>query len=212
MVLEHKPTNQGIRFIVGILIIAVSIYAFYISLAKKNSPELFLIPKTIQTLEYPCKTEPIGELTLCIPSDLAFSRDGDGLNVFSAQTRIRGTIRVVDELPQDKPWRESLHKPWIKQFIGDVDGMDTYDLMLKILEHKYNPTLMGVKAQLIPPWMKNNDQARILIPEGSNALLFYTPSQFMGLVFSGSDIIILSFDGYMDEVLAASIMNSAESI
>jgi hypothetical protein len=212
MVLERKPTNQGIRFILGICIIAISIYAFYISLAKKNSPELFLIPETIQTREYPCKTAPIGDFTLCIPSDLAFSHDGAGLEVFSSQTRIRGTIQVVDELPQEKPWRESLHKPWIKQFIGDVDGMDTFVLMRRILEYRYNPTLMGVKAKLIPPWMKNNEQARIIIPEGRNALLFYTQTQFMGLIFSGQEIIILSFSGYMDEVLAASIMDSIEAI
>ena len=212
MVLELKPANQGIRFIAGICIIAVSIYAFYIGLAKKNSPELFLLPETIQSREYSCKTAPIEDFTLCIPSDLAFSHDGAGLDVFSAQSKIRGTIQVVDELPQEKPWRESLRKPLIKQFIGDIDRMDSFTLMLNILEHRYNPTLMGFKAQLIPPWMKNNEQARIIIPDGRNALLFYTQSQFMGLIFSGQDIVILSFVGYMDEVLAASIMDSIESM
>ncbi len=211
MVLEPRPNNQGIRFIVGICIIAVSIYAFYISLAKKNSPELFIIPEAIQSREYPCKVVAIADYTLCIPSDLSFTESEAGLEVFSAQTRIRGTIQVVDELPQEKPWRESLHKPLIKQFIGDVEGMDTFELMKRILEHRYNPSLMGVKAKLIPPWMKNNEQARILIPQGRDALLFYTQSQCMGLIFSGQEIVILTFNGYMDEVLAVSIMASVKS-
>jgi len=211
MVLEPRPTNQGIRFIVGICIIAVSIYVFYISIAKKNSPELFIIPETIQTMEYPCEAASVDDYTLCIPYDLSYTESDAGLEVFSAQTRIRGTIQVVDELPQEKPWRESLHKPLIKQFIGDVEGMDTFELMKRILEHRYNPTLMGVKAKLIPPWMKNNKQARILIPQDREALLFYTQSQFMGLIFSGQEIVIFTFNGYMDEVLAVSIMASVKS-
>ena len=212
MVLKQKPSNQGIRFIVGICIIAVSIYIFYIALAKKNSPELFLMPETVQSREYPCETVHIGDFSLCIPSDLAFSQGKGGLEVYSAQTKIRGTILVMEKLPQEKPWRESLHKPLIKQFIGDVDSMDTFVLMRNILEHRYNPTLMGVKAKLIPPWMKHNEQARIIMPEGRQALLFYTPSQFMGLTFFGRNIVTLSFMGQMDKVLATSIMDSIESI
>lgn len=212
MVLKQRPTNQGIRFIVGICIIAVSIHIFYIALAKKNSPELFYLPMIVQPMEYPCNTKAVGNFSLCIPTGLNVSESPDGLEIFSAQKKIRGTVQVMDELPQEEPWRKSLHKPLIKTFLGDVEGTDTFDLMLKILEHRYNPALMGVKAKLIPPWMKNNEQAQILIPEGRKALLFYSQSQFVGLIFSGKQVVMLTFEGNMDKVLAVSIMDSLGAI
>ncbi len=48
-----------------------------------------------------------------------------------------------------------MKSPFMRVFIGDIDKMDTYELMVSILQHRYNPSLMGAKAALIPPWMKN---------------------------------------------------------
>jgi hypothetical protein len=212
MVLKNKPTNQGVRFIIGICIIAVSIYIFYIAMAKKNSPELFVLPADVAPREYACSQVLIGGHTVCIPSEINYSLGPPVIEIFSEKTKIRGTIQVMDELPLETKWRESLHTPLIQAFLGDIDSMNTFDLMKTILDRRYNPTLMGVKAELIPPWMNNNKQAAIIVPEGQQAIGFYTRSQFLGLVFSGQDIVMLSFVGYMDKVLAASIMRSVGTI
>lgn len=212
MVLKNKPTNQGIRFIIGICIIALSIYVFYIAMAMKNTPELFFLPEEVAPREYACSQLSIAGHTVCIPSQINYSPGPSTVEIFSEQKKIRGTIQILDELPLETEWRESLHTPLIQSFLGDVDAMNTFDLMKKILDRRYNPTLMGVKAELIPPWMKNNKQASIIIPEGQKAIGFYTRSQFLGLVFSGNEIVMLSFSGYMDKVLAASVMRSVDTI
>ena len=208
MVLRQKPTNQGARFLFGIGIIAISIYLFYIALAKNNSPELFIVPETISSQEYLCRTVIIGNYSLCIPEDLNLKQGTEGIEIFSAQKRIRGSIEVMKTLPKETQWRESLKNPLIKLFIKDMDDMDTFHLMLSILERKYNPSLMGAKAKLIPPWMKNNPRSAVIIPEGRNALIFYTPSQILGLMFSDKGIVMLSITGNIDKALAIGIMDS----
>lgn len=212
MVLKQRPTNQGIRFIIGVCIIAVSIYFFYISLARQNSPELFYLPVVIQPSDYPCTSETVGNFSICIPTGINVSASPNKLEIFSAQMKVRGTIQVMDELPQEGPWRKSLHKPLIKTFLGEVDTIDTYHLMLKILEHRYNPALMGAKVKLIPPWMKNGEQPQIIIPEGSNALLFYTQSQLLGMIFSGHQVIVLTVEGHLEKSLAVGIIHSLRAI
>ena len=54
---------------------------------------------------------------------------------------------------------------------------------IAILQHRYNPTLMGAKATLIPPWMKNANRARILTLTEDKGLVFYTPIQSLGFMF-----------------------------
>jgi len=212
MVLKSKPTNQGLRFILGISIIAVSIYLFYIALAVKNSPELFLVPETRSAGESPCRSAAIGDYSVCLPEDMKVFQGTDRTEVLSAQKKIRGSIEFMKTLPRESQWRESLRNPLIQLFIKDMDDMETFPLMLCILEHRYNPSLMGAKSKLIPPWMKNNEDAAIVIPDGRDALLFYTPLQIMGLVFTGKDIVILSLEGEIDEALALSIVDSVEPI
>lgn len=213
MVLRQKPTNQGFRFIFGVCIIALSIYLFYIALAKNNSPELFIVPETKASGKYLCSTATIAEYTVCIPEGLTMTQGTEGIEVSSAEKQIRGSIEVMNSLPKETQWRESLKSPLITLFIKDMDDMDTFHLMLRILESRYNPSLMGAKAKLIPPWMKNDQHsAAIIIPEGKDALVFYTPSQVLGLAFSGKDIVMLSLEGHIDQVQAISIMVSVKPI
>ena len=70
MVLADRPSNQGnqgIRFIIGVSIIALSIYGFYIALTKQNSPELFLIPVAADPPDGPCTEVVFPGLCLCVP-------------------------------------------------------------------------------------------------------------------------------------------------
>lgn len=210
MVLALRPTSQGIRFLVGIFIIAVSIYLFYLALARNNSPELFLVPEIVTPPDYPCAQALIEGHRACIPSEFSSAQGSSGIEVFSAPARIRGTIQVLSDLPQEAPWRKSLERPLIQAFLGDIDSMDTFELMKSILKHRFNPTLMGIKANLIPSWMKNNPQAEIIMPQSRQAIVFYTPTQFLGMVFSAEDVVILSFVGPLDRDLAAGMTGSVE--
>ncbi|HOO91538.1 MAG TPA: hypothetical protein PLA74_12000, partial [Syntrophales bacterium] len=173
MVLTYKPTTQGIRFIFGIGIIGLSIYLFYVALAAKNSPELFVLPERKPAQEHECRISAIGDYSVCLPGDMHLSQGIDRIEVLSAQKKIRGSIEFMKTLPQESAWRESLKNPLIQLFIKDMDDMDTFHLMLCILEYRYNPSLMGAKSKLIPPWMKNNPDSAIIVPEGKDALLFY---------------------------------------
>jgi len=212
MVLRHKSTKQGARFIFGIGIIAVSIYLFYIALAKNNSPELFIIPETEVPGEYLCRTQTMADYCVCIPEDLTVNKGPEGIQISSKEKRILGSIEIMNTLAKEKQWRESLQSPLIKLFINDMDDMDTFTLMLRILEFRYNPSLMGVKAKLMPPWMRTNPDAAIIIPAGTDAIIFYTPSQVLGLAFHGKEIVTLSLTGHIDQAIATGIMNSIRPI
>lgn len=210
MVLAGRPTNQGIRFIVGICIIALSIYGFYIALAWQNSPELFLVPVVADPPDDPCTEVFFPGFSLCAPPGLEYEPRPDGaVGIRAPATKVRGEIRVLDELPREDKWRASLRRPLIRTFLGDERSMGTRELLEKILSCRYNPTLMGVKSQLIPSWMKNSAGAEILIPRGAEAILFYTPGRLLGFAFKGEKIVMLSCEGTMDKRSALRLISSA---
>lgn len=183
MVLNRKPDRQGLRFLFGLALTTVSIYAFYIGIARINSPELFLVPEAIDMERNRCNEISSGSLTACIPEGFDTSVKDGGIEIHSARERVRGSIEVVPSLPGRVSGEKSLEQPLIRAFLGDTRGMDTFELMDAILGHRYNPTLMGVKAALIPDWMKRDPRARILYAGSTGGLLFHTPRQSLGLSF-----------------------------
>jgi hypothetical protein len=209
MVLNRKPDNQALRYLLGICIIAVSIYVFYISVSKRNSPELFLIPVVMDPKGEACTMIATERFAACIPIGIDCLPRNGRLELYSAKSRIRGSIEILDRLPQEKEWRTSLHNPFIKAFIGDVRRIGTYELMDAILKHRYNPTLMGAKAILIPTWMKHTNTARILTLPEDKGLVFYTPIQSLGLKFMEGSILMLSMKG---NVPAESLVGLVKSI
>lgn len=211
MVLAGRPTNQGIRFVVGICIIALSIYGFYIALARKNSPELFLIPAMVDPPDNPCTEVLFPGFSLCAPSGLEYETGPDGtVGIRMPAARVRGEIRVLDKLPREDEWRASLRRPLIRAFLGHERSMGTRELLEKILGRRYNPTLMGIKSQLIPSWMKKAAGAEILRLRGTEAILFYTPGRFLGFVFQGEKIVMLSCEGTLDKRSALHLISSLE--
>jgi len=208
MVLSSKTENQALRYILGICIIGISIYVFYILVSMRNSPELFLLPTDAVPQEGHCANITTDRLAACIPDGIDCSPRYGRLELYSAKNRIRGFIEVLDALPQEKAWRVSLHQPLIRAFIGDVDGMGTYELMDTILRHRYNPTLMGAKATLIPPWMKNTRDARILVSSRNAVLVFYTPVQSLGLAFREGALFMLSMKGSLPPAAVVGLMES----
>ncbi|MGO9147414.1 MAG: hypothetical protein ACLQDF_13700 [Desulfomonilia bacterium] len=208
MVLDKKPDTDAWRFIFGICIIAASIYVFYIGTALRNSPELFLKPQAIKVKGFSCTSVTSEGLTACIPPGIEFLAGGGGIELFSTKDRIRGSIKIIQVLPQERGWRASLKRPFMKMFIGNVDTIGTFELMVLILQHRYNPTLMGAKAALIPPWMKNTKGAHILILKEERGLIFYTPGQSLGLSFKKGATVMISMNGRIPPETAAGIMSS----
>jgi hypothetical protein len=204
MVLNRTSDNPALRYLFGIFIIAVSIYVYYTLTALRGSPGLFLIPDPTDPKVEACTSYATGRFSACIPIDIDCSPRYGRLEIYSAKNRIRGSIEVLDKLPQEKEWRNTLHNRFIKAFIGDERKMRTYELMNTILSHRFNPTLMGAKAALIPPWMKNAAGARILTLRGDKGLVFYTPMQCVGISFRRGAILILSIKGHVtaDDVTA----------
>ncbi len=213
MVLKSRPTDQGIRFLIGFCIIAASIYGFYLSLAKGNSPELFLKPSVIVPGTYPCRDVLLGRFSLCIPSELDVAPNGDkALYVFSIRSQIRGEIRFIEALPQEEGLRKSLGTPLMRAWLGDTRSIGTVQLMTEVLRHRYNPTLMGIKAKIIPSWMRKSPGAEILVPQGSTALLFHAAGRSLGITAQNHGYLVLSFHGSFDKAKAAGMIRSVKLI
>jgi len=211
MVLEKNKGNPGMRFILGLFVIALSIYCFYIALARSNSPELFLVPTSLHAPGYPCKTVEGSGFCVCIPSKLDYNITGDTLYFFSMNSNMRGSIKIFPELPDEKQWKDTLKNPLIKPFLGDIESFNNFDLMVKLLSHKWNPTLMGPKARLIPSWMKRRKDAQILIPEGNRSIIFYTPIRCLGFSFINGKVATISISQENDilhkEVIAGILIS-----
>ena len=212
MVLNKKPAQGNPRFFFGIFIIALSIYAYYMGTSMRNSPELFLMPEAIKATEFPCTSASSDSLSACIPAGIDFSGREGAIEFYSARKQLRGAIEIIKGLPREHQWRASLKSPFMKVFIGDIDNMDTYELMVSILQHRYNPSLMGAKAALIPPWMKNAHGARILILREDKGLVFYTPEQALGLLFKPGAIVMMSIKGKIPPQATVGIMSSISLI
>jgi hypothetical protein len=212
MVLNKKPAQEPHRFFFGIFIIALSIYAYYMGTSMRNSPELFLMPEAIKAAGLPCTFASSDYLSACIPAGIDFSGRGGTIEFYSARKHLRGTIEIMQGLPRERQWRTSLKSPFMRVFVGDIDNMDTYKLMVSILQHRYNPSLMGAKAALIPPWMKNAQGGRILIRREDKGLVFYTPEQSLGLLFKPGAMVMMSIKGKIPPQATVGIMSSISLI
>lgn len=208
MVLAGRRGNPGLRFLAGAGLIVLCIYAFYLARARQVTPELFLVPQPVRVQESPCKVVKTAGLLACIPTGMQANPQPDGLHFSSLPDRVAGLIQIQAHLPQESQWRATLAKPLTKVFLGETGRLDTFHLMLTILEKRYNPTLMGAKARLLPPWMRGHPEACILVAEGMPALCFYTARQSLGIRFFKDRVVILTTTGPLDKTLALGILGA----
>jgi hypothetical protein len=178
----------------------------------RNSPELFLLPEAGKATVLPCTLASSESLSACIPTGIDFSGRGGAIEFYSASKQLLGAIEIIKGLPLERQWRASLKSPFMRIFIRYIDNMDTYELMVSILQHRYNPSLMGAKAALIPPWMKNAQGGRILILREDKGLVFYTPEQSLGLLFKPGAMVMMSIKGKIPPQATVGIMSSISLI
>ncbi len=206
MVLASDRSQPGIRFVFGLCIIVVCIYAFYIIRARQISPELFLVPEAVTPREFGCKVVRMGDLLICVPTGMGYETQADGLHFFIVEKKVKGFIQVMPRLPQEAAWLETLQSPLIKPFLGETAGMDTFTVMRTVLEKRYNPTLMGLKGRIVPPWMRNEASGRILMPQGMQAFCFYTARQSLGIRFLPERVLVITTSGALDQDMVVGLM------
>lgn len=206
MVLVRTSSQPGLRLIIGLAAIVGCIYGFYIIRARQVSPENFLVPQDMRVQEFACRVIRLDDLLACLPTEMASERQADGLHFYRVEKKITGFIQVLPRLPQEVAWRAMLNSPLITPFLGDTTGMDTFTLMRTILGKRYNPTLMGLKAQIVPSWMHGQTSACILMPQGIEALCFYTARQSLGIRFLKDRVIVMTTSGPLDKTLAVGML------
>jgi len=206
MVLAPVRSQPVLRFLAGLIVIVVCIYAFYIIRARQVSPEAFLVPEAIAVQESGCKVVRLDDLLACIPIGMGYDLQDDGLHFYRVEKKIKGLIQVMPRLPQEAAWRARLQSPLIKPFLGETAGMDTFTLLLTILNKRYNPTLLGLKSRIIPPWMRGDASGCILIPDGMQAFCFYTARQSLGIRFIKDRVLVITTTGELDRHTVVGIM------
>lgn len=196
------------RFVFGFIIIGLSIYVFYIGMAKKNTPALLASPQPISPGTYQGEIIRTDTFEVSLPKHMDYRLSEKGMEIYSMEQKTRGKIECLTGLPKEKQWRTSLERPTARFFLGNTGNMEPFDLMIKILRHRWNPSLMGIKSRLIPPWMKGDPEGKILVPEGSRIIIFYTKRQALGLKFGKEFLAVSSTTGQMDAPFVAAFIQS----
>ncbi len=209
MVLRHQLGNIQIRFLVGFIIIISCIFALYISRAFKLTPELMLEPEIIKPASIKCVHAKSELLDACIPADMGYEIINGSIRFFSAQKRISGLIFEGKNDGYEKRLRVSLDKPVSRMMLGDISSKSTAEIIKTVFKKRYNPVFLGVRADIVPKWMRGDEKACIIIPEGVNGIGFLSSAKQMGIVFDKKGLVIIQIDGSPDKPFLSFLMKSA---
>lgn len=206
-----KSGQQGIpafRFLFGAAIFLICLYGFYIIRAKELYPELFLMPVAAAVKDIPCAPADVGDFQICLPEGIHAQPIEQGALLSSFDMRISGSMHMYSRLPQEDAWRASLERSVFKGFLGDVVHTDTFTLMERIIAKRYNPFLLGIKAGLLPEWMRGKPGAEIIAPASMDALIFSIPEKCQGLLFVKDHVVVIEFEGEGGKTLVPAIFHS----
>ncbi len=186
------------RFLLGVVIIALSVYGFYIGIARSNSPALFIKPQRFVAAEYECREASGPTFDLCLPAELDFEPTAEGLYFYSLEDEVRGSVVLLEALPGEDDWRRGLRGPILGTFMGGIDGTSSFDLMVTILSTRFNPVLMGPKASLLPEWIMQQKDGLIMIMEDRPVIVFSSPTRQYGVYLADFGVMAVSVEGFMD--------------
>ena len=206
MVLRHQLGNIQIRFLVGFIIIILCIFVLYISRAFKLTPELMLEPEIIKPASIQCILVRSDLLDACIPADMGHEIIRGSIRFFSAQKRISGLIFEGKNDGYEKRLRAALDKPISRMMLGDISSKSIAEIIKTVFEKRYNPVFLGVRADIAPKWMRGDEKACIIIPEGVNGIGFLSSAKQMGIVFDKKGLIVIQIDGSPDKLFLSSLM------
>jgi hypothetical protein len=208
MVLRHQSGNTQIRFIVGFIIIIFCIFALYISRALKLTPELMLKPEIIKPASIQCMHVKSDLLDACIPADMGHEVMNGSIRFFSARSRISGVISEGKNDGFEKRLKSSLEKPASRVILGDMSSKSTAEIIKTVFEKRYNPVFLGVRADIVPNWMRGDESACIIIPEGVNGIGFLSSTRQLGIVFDEKGLVMIQINGGLNKPLLSFLMRS----
>jgi hypothetical protein len=208
MVLRNRPGNIQIRFLVGFTIIAFCCCALYISRAFKVTPELMLEPEIIKPASIKCMHVRSDMIDACIPADMGHEVMNGSIRFFSARKRISGVISEGRNDMFEKRLKSALKKPASRMILGDMSSKSTAEIIKTVFEKRYNPVFLGVRADIVPNWMRGDERACIIIPDGVNGIGFLSSSRQMGIVFDKKGLVMIQINGGPDKPFLSFLMRS----
>jgi hypothetical protein len=209
MVLRLRSGNIQIRFLVGFIIIAFCCFALYISRAFRVTPELMLKPEIIKPVFNQCIHVRSDLIDACIPNDMGYEIISGSIRFFSARKRISGLISEGKDNGYEKRLRASLDKPVSRMMLGDISSKSTAEIIKAVFEKRYNPLFLGVRAEIVPKWMRGDEKACIILPEGVNGIGFLSSTKQMGIVFDKKGLVVIQIDGSPDKPFLSFLMKTA---
>jgi hypothetical protein len=209
MVLRHQKGNIQIRFLAGFIIILFCCFALYISRAFRVTPELMLEPEIVKPVLIQCTHVRSDLLDACIPADMGHEIMSSSIRFFSARKRISGLISEGQNDGYEKRLRSSLDKPISRMMLGDLSSKSLAEIIKAVFENRYNPLFLGERAEIVPKWMRGDEKASIILPEGVNGIGFLSSTRQMGIVFDKKGLIVIQIDGRPDKPFLSFLMRTA---
>ncbi len=208
MVLRHKSGNIQIRFLVGFIIILVCFFAFYITRAFRLTPELMLKPEIVKPVSSPCRHVMSDVIDACIPADMGYEIKDGSIRFFSSSKHISGLISKGKNDGLEGQFKSLLNKPFTRMMSGDVSSKSVAEIMKDVFEKRYNPVFFGVRADIVPKWMRGDEAACIIFPEGAEGIGFLSSTKQLGIVFDKKGLIVIQIEGSQDKPFLSFLMGT----
>jgi hypothetical protein len=204
----HKEHKQ-IRFLLGFLITALSLYALYITHAFKVTPELMLVPEEVEPAVLKCNRVSTNKLEVCLPDYLGYEVNEGIIRFYSIDERISGTIEPADGVPFDKKIRSLMDKPLVRMSAGDLSEKSLWEILKVIFKKRYNPIFIGIRSGIVPSWMRGDEKSRIVILKGVNGIGFSGANQMLGINFYDRGLVVVRIRGSLGKPLLPVIMKAS---
>ncbi len=208
MVLKFRSGNVQTRFLAGFIIILFCCYALYISRAFRVTPELMLEPEIIKPVINQCVHVRSDLIEACIPVDMSHETVNNSIRFFSLPKRVSGLISEGKDNGYEKRLKASLDKPLSRMMLGNVSSKSTAEIVRAVFEKRYNPLFLGVRAEIVPRWMRGDEKACIILPEGVNGIGFLSSTKQMGLIFDKKGLVVIQIDGSPDKPFLSFLMKT----
>lgn len=208
MVLRSKSGSIQIRFLAGFIIILVCFFAFYITRAFKLTPELMLKPETVKPVSNQCRHVRSDVIDACIPADMGYEIKNGSIRFFSSSKHISGLISKGKNEGFGEQLKSLLNKPFTKMMSGDVSSKNAAEIMKDVFEKRYNPVFFGLRADIVPKWMRGDETACIIFPEGTDGIGFLSSTKQLGIVFDKKGLIVIQIDGSQDKPFLSFLMGA----
>ncbi|HEY9161128.1 MAG TPA: hypothetical protein VIS94_08585 [Desulfomonilia bacterium] len=167
-----------------------------------------LKPEIVKPVSSQCRHVRSDIIDACIPDDMGFEIMNGSIRFFSSSKHVSGLISKGKNSGYETQIKSVLNKPFNRMMSGDLSSKSTAEIMKNVFEKRYNPVFFGVRADIVPRWMRGDDTACIIFPEGADGIGFLSSSKQMGLVFDKKGLIVIQVDGSPDKPFLSFLMGT----